>query len=123
MRHGLRFSVALSEFATAAALITIAACSVSYFYVRHSTDQHANAACVVKETVIENHYITVPAPIVRVRVVVPKPEPQPKTDMFIEPEKQKVWDNDNLPSASEPPTFDPDKQPIITTALRQPRRP
>ena|ERR1700675_2137584 len=120
MRHGLRFSVALSEFATAAALITAAACGVSYFYVKHSTEP--SAACAVKpEPTVINHYITVPAPIVRVRVVVPKPEPTPKTDMFIEPEKEKVWDNDNLPHADDPPTFDPDKQPIITTALRKPQ--
>lgn len=105
MRHGFRISIALSEFATAAALITIAACAVSYFYTKP-----AAVVPVKEEPTVINHYITVPAPQVHLRIVVPPPpkqQPEPKTDMWIEPEKQppvpKVWDNDNIPSASDPP--------------------
>ena len=107
MRHGLRVSVSLSEFATAAALITIAACAVSYFYTKHEATV---ASCAPKEptiTIEQTYFIPVPAPHVHVKVVVPKPEPQPKTDIQVEPEalKPKVWDNDNIPRASDPMTF------------------
>jgi len=96
MRHGLRFSFALSEFTTAAALITVAACTVGYF-MKRPAPQPAPVTTVV------NHYITVPAPQVRVRVVIPKPPELPKTSVQIIPSQPKVWDNDNLPHASDPP--------------------
>jgi hypothetical protein len=114
MRHGFRASVALSEFATAAALITIAACAVSYFY----TKSHTGESCPAKEptiTIDQTYFIPVPAPHVHIKVVVPKPEPQPKTDIQLEPESEKqpkVWDNDNIPHADDPPVF--------TTSLRKP---
>jgi hypothetical protein len=119
MRHGFQISFAFSEFATAALLVTVAACGVSYFYTKNTQDQHTAAACSVKETVVENHYITVPAPVVHVKVVVPKPEP-PKPAVVPQSEKPKVWDNDNLPHADDEPDFDPDRKPVITTALRKP---
>jgi hypothetical protein len=108
---GFQFSVALSEFATAAALITIAACAVSYFYTKPPVP--VDRAVQAEPTVI-NHYITVPAPQVHLKIVVsppPKPEPEPKTGMWIEPgaaqpkTQPKVWDNDNMPSAQDPPLF------------------
>jgi hypothetical protein len=108
MRHGFRIHLALSEFATAALLITVAAYGVSYFYTKRMVEQHAAeaAACATREPVIVNHYITVPAPKVHVRVVVPPPtviEPQTTPESL--KEQPKVWDNDNLPSASAPPVF------------------
>jgi len=105
MRHGLRVSFALSEFATAAALITFAACSIIFYMTRHATEPAV--ACVPKETTVVNHYITVPAPIVRVRVVVSKPDTPVVTIVpKLEPIPQsKVWDNDNLPHESDPPRF------------------
>jgi len=102
MRHGLRFSFALSEFATAAALITVAACTVGYF-MKHPERVEIR----IPEPTVVNHYITVPAPQVRIRVVVPQAiSVEPKKEMQVEPLPQpKVWDNDNLPSASSPPTL------------------
>lgn len=108
MNHGFRIHFALSEFATAAALITFAACGVSYFYVKNTNEQvqeiERQACRTPKEPVVVNHYITVPAPIVRVRVIVPKQDP-PVLRMPLDggfPAQPQVWDNDNLPSASTP---------------------
>jgi len=101
---GLRIDFALSEFTTAAAFLTLAVCLVGFF-MRHVAPPAP--ACVAKETVVENHYITVPAPIVHVRVVVPKPDP-PVIRVPVEgelpavPPTGKVWDNDNIPHASDP---------------------
>src|SRR5271156_1669324 len=89
MRHGLRFSFALSEFTTAAALITVAACGVGYF-MKHPERVEVR----IPEPTVVNHYITVPAPQVRVRVVIPKPPELPKTNVQFIPSQPKVWDND-----------------------------
>jgi len=99
---GLRIDFALSEFTTAAAFLTLAVCLMGFF-MRHVAPPVP--ACVTKETVVENHYITVPAPIVRVRVIVPKLDPpviRVPIDPTTLPQPPKVWDNDNIPHASDP---------------------
>jgi len=100
MKPGFSISFTLSEFTLAAVLIAIVAIAVGFL---HRAVPQPTAACVTKETVVENHYITVPAPIVRVRVIVPKPEP-PVLRVPIEGNtpKPQVWDNDNIPRASDP---------------------
>jgi hypothetical protein len=100
MKPGFQISFTLSEFTLAAVLIAIVVIAVGFF---HRAVPQPTAACVTKETVVENHYITVPAPIVRVRVIVPKQDP-PVLRVPIEGEtpKPQVWDNDNIPHASDP---------------------
>ena len=102
-----------SEFTIAAVLIAVVACAVSF-----SMKRPVAAPCVTKETVVENHYITVPAPIVRVRVVVPKPDPPVlRVPMSMSPDgtaAPKVWDNDNIPSATDPPTPAYNTSPLLT---------
>lgn len=94
-------SFQFSEFTLAAVLIAIVAIAVSFSMKRPVTPP-----CVQKETVVENHYITVPAPIVHVRVIVPKQDP-PVLRVPVEGElpavpSGKVWDNDNIPHATDP---------------------
>src|SRR5271170_1879739 len=112
---GLRIDFALSEFTTAAAFLTLAVCLMGFF-MRHVAPPVP--ACVTKETVVENHYITVPAPIVRVRVIVPKPDPPVlRVPMSMSPDgtaAPKVWDNDNIPSATDPPTPAYNTSPLLT---------
>lgn len=104
MKDGFQVTVSLSEFTMAALLIAVVACAVAY-------SRRAPASTVIKEppvTVTPTFNVRVPTPRIVVRVVLPKPDPVPHTDMEIEPEppqQPKVWDNDNIPKASDPPTF------------------
>ena len=117
MKDGINFH--LSEFTAAALLITIAVVGLGYFAHRPAPV----APCITKETVVENHYITVPAPIVRVRVIVPKPDaPVLRVPMSMSPDgtaAPKVWDNDNLPSSTDPPTPAYNTSPILTARRGQ----
>jgi hypothetical protein len=120
MKPGFQISFTLSEFTLAAVLIAIVVTAVGFF---HRAVPQPTAACVTKETVVENHYITVPAPIVRVRVIVPKQDPPVlRVPMSMSPDgtaAPKVWDNDNLPSAVDPPTPAYNTSPILTARGRQ----
>src|SRR5271168_2583044 len=116
MKPGFSISFSLSDFTLAAILITVVACVVGYFH------RPVPATYIQKETVVENHYITVPAPIVRVRVIVPKPEPSVlRVPMSMSPDgtaAPKVWDNDNLPAATDPPTPAYNTAPVLAARQR-----
>ena len=119
------FKVELNEFVASALLLAIAAISVGYWQT------HRPAEVIKEATVkVETQYIPAPAAKVNVRVIYPKPKPQ--TDMFIVPTPQdqlnlppvpqaepkvKIYDNDNLLRASDPPTF-VHRTPQITASLK-----
>jgi hypothetical protein len=119
------FKVELNEFVASALLLAIAAISVGYWQT------HRPAEVIKEATVkVETQYIPAPAAKVNVRVIYPKLKPQ--TDMYIQPTPQdqlnlppvpqaepkvKIYDNDNLLRASDPPTF-VHRTPQITAALK-----
>jgi hypothetical protein len=120
------FKIELNEFVASALLITIAAVTVGYWQT------HRPAEVIKEATVkVETQYIPAPAAKVNVRVIYPKLKPQ--TDMFIQPTPQdqlnlpptqplpqaqpRVWNNDNMLRASDPPTFE-HRTPKITASLR-----
>jgi len=106
---GLRIEVEFNEFVVAAAFITLAALGVGYWHEHRPPTE----VQVIKETKVEveTHYQPVPEAKVNVKVFVPKqdppvlriPIPSPHPDGMTQP---KVWDNDNLPHADEPPVYD-----------------
>jgi hypothetical protein len=117
------FKIELNEFVASALLVTIAAVTVGYWQT------HRPAEVIKEATVkVETQYIPAPAAKVNVRVIYPKLKPQ--TDMYIQPTPQdqlnlptpqaqpkvKVWDNENLLRASDPPTFK-HRTPKITASL------
>jgi hypothetical protein len=94
---GFRVSFEFSEFVTSALLITVAACTVGYFYTHRAPTE------IVKESTVkvETQYIPTPEAKVRVNihVVYPKPEPKPNVEPLPQPQSQlrpKLWDNDTL---------------------------
>lgn len=115
MKDGFTFSI--SEFTAAAVLITVSVCAVAYFH-------RAPASVIVQPPTVNvaapTCRVQVPQPKVIVRIIKIKPEPVPQTSMQVEPAPQpqpKIWDNDNIPRASDPPSFT-DRKPIITQALK-----
>jgi hypothetical protein len=118
---GIQFSLELNEFVASALLIAVAAIAVGYWQTHRPAE-------VIKEATVKVETIPAPPAKVTVRVVYPKPKPQ--TDMYIQPapqdqlnlpqpqaEPKRVWDNDNLLRASDPPTF-VHRTPQITAALK-----
>jgi hypothetical protein len=120
---GLQVSFELNEFVAAALLITVAVLGVGYW--------HTHRAVVLPAPVVPNVTCTSAPPNVTVkpRIVVPKPRViviYPGTTIDVTPSDEqlkqlppKVWDNDNMPSAQDPPTFDPDRHPVNTASLKQ----
>jgi hypothetical protein len=122
---GLQFSIELNEFVAAALLITVAVLGVGYWHTHRAT-------AAVPAPVVPNVTCTSAAPNVTVkpRIVVPKPkviviypgttvDVTPSDEQMRELQKGKVWDNDNLPSAQDPPTFDPNRHPVNTASLQK----
>lgn len=121
---GLQVSFELNEFVAAALLITVAVLGVGYW----GTHRAPVAAAVLPAPIVT---CTSAAPNVTVkpRIVVPKPKViviYPGTTVDVTPSDEqlrslqpKVWDNDNMPSAQDPPKFDPSRHPVNTASLNQ----
>ena len=122
---GLQFSIELNEFVAAALLITVAVLGVGYWHTHHATVALPAPAPIVTCT------SAAPNVTVKPRIVVPKPRViviYPGTTIDVTPSdeqlremqpKSKVWDNDNMPSAQDPPTFDSTRHPVSTASLNQ----
>src|ERR1700675_1385415 len=120
---GLQVSFELNEFVTAALLITVAVLGVGYWHTHRATAAAPAPAPIVTSP------SAAPNVAVKARFVVPKPRViviYPGTTIDVTPSDEqlkslppKVWDNDNMPSAQDPPTFDPDRHPVSTASLKQ----
>jgi hypothetical protein len=101
MRDGLRFSVAINEFALSALCITVIACAVGYFHARRPQPAPAPAEVCAPQppptiTITQTFYMPV-----KVDVETPSPTPE-------QGEKEKI-----------DPVF-AHRVPVITDALRHP---
>ena len=104
-------TIELNEFVAAALLITVAVLGVGYWHTHRPVVQPPAPAPIVTCT------SAAPQVTVKPRIVVPKPRViviYPGTTVDVTPSdeqlrqmqpKSKVWDNDNIPSASDPLTF------------------
>jgi hypothetical protein len=117
-------TIELNEFVAAALLITLAVLGVGYWHTHRPVAQAPVPAPVVTCT------SAAPNITIRPRIVVPKPkviviypgttvDVTPSDDQMKELQKGKVWDNDNMPSAQDPPTFDPNRHPVSTASLNK----
>ena len=122
MAKGL--TIELNEFVAAALLITLAVLGVGYWHT------HRPVAQVPTTTPVVTCTSTPPNVTVTPRIVVPKPKViviYPGTTVDVTPSdeqlrqmqpKSKVWDNDNIPSAQDPPTFSESRE-VKTASLKK----
>lgn len=119
MTKGL--TIELNEFVAAALLITLAVLGVGYWHTHRLVAQVPAPAPIVTCT------STAPNVTVKPRIVVPKPrviviypgttvDVTPSDEQMKELNKGKVWDNDNIPSAQDPPTFNSQRE-VKTASL------
>lgn len=115
-------TIELNEFVAAALLITLAVLGVGYWHTHRPVAQLPAPAPIVTCT------SAAPNITLKPRIVVPKPrviviypgttvDVTPSDDQMKDLNRGKVWDNDNLPSAQEPLTFDPARHPVSTASL------
>lgn len=116
---GFQFSLELNEFVAAALLLTFAVLGVGYWHTHRPVVQlPAPAPIVTCTSAAPNVTVTPKIVVPRPKVIVIYPgtsiDVTPSAEQMKELQRSKVWDNDNIPSHT-----DPLKWKSVKTALNQ----